>query len=161
MIPAVRMLQHILPIVLAETSERFLLVESMQLGKGKYFTGDFICTGLVTEQIILNAVSEWRGGVVVIFGNDRHDLVKFDTFRVDSYASQYSVQSGCHSCSSVHSHRDATTTGVAAGGTGIVFAHNRVGATKEQIKIRPDSVLGVGGGDGHELLRIETTFDAE
>lgn len=77
-----RMASHIFTIVVSKAGECLLLVQTMQLAKGKYFAGALVAAGVVADRPAAGAIVEAGWPVVVVFLNDTDDLGELQVFGV-------------------------------------------------------------------------------
>ena len=77
-----RMASHIFTIVVSKAGECLLLVQAIQLAKGKYFAGPLVAAGVVADRPAAGAIVKAGWPVVVVLLNDTDDLGELQVFGV-------------------------------------------------------------------------------
>ena len=55
-----------------------LLIKLVDFGKGEDFAGTFVGSGFVDQDVLIKAVAEFRGLVMIVFSNDSDGFIKTD-----------------------------------------------------------------------------------
>ena len=55
-----------------------LLIKLVDLSKGENFTGTFVGSCFVDQDLFIEAVAKFRGLVMIVFGNDSDGFIKTD-----------------------------------------------------------------------------------